>query len=311
MVKILITGATGFVGNSLIKELLKSGFQVSAVLRKKVNTLPELVKQYPVGNFDKDIDFSKILSGVDCVIHLAGKAHVIDKNKALVSNEFRQINTIATLNLATQTAKIGVKRFIFISSIRVNGNKNNKPFIEQDRPNPQEPYAISKYEAEQGLFKISQETELEVVIIRPPLVYGVKATGNYGRLLKWVNAKHPIPLPFGLVNNTRSLLALDNLIDFIILCINHKKAVNEVFLLSDGCDLSTTELLKDMLKIYNKKTLLLPVPISWMVFFAKLIGREADAIRLFSSLQVDSSKARNLLGWKPIVTMKDQLKSQS
>ena len=309
--KILLTGATGFVGNSLIKELLKSGFQVSAVLREKVNTLPELVKQYPVGNFDKDIDFSKILSGVDCVIHLAGKAHVIDKNKALVSNEFRQINTIATLNLATQTAKIGVKRFIFISSIRVNGNKNNKPFIEQDRPNPQEPYAISKYEAEQGLFKISQETELEVVIIRPPLVYGVKATGNFGRLLQWVNAKHPIPLPFGLVNNTRSLLALDNLIDFIILCIDHKKAVNEVFLLSDGCDLSTTELLKDMLKIYNKKTLLLPVPISWMVFFAKLIGREADAIRLFSSLQVDSSKARNLLGWKPVVTMKDQLKPQS
>ena len=309
--KILLTGATGFVGNSLIKELLKSGFQVSAVLREKVNTLPELVKQYPVGNFDKDIDFSKILSGVDCVIHLAGKAHVIDKKKALVSNEFRQINTIATLNLATQTAKIGVKRFIFISSIRVNGNKNNKPFIEQDRPNPQEPYAISKYEAEQGLFKISQETELEVVIIRPPLVYGVKATGNFGRLLQWVNAKHPIPLPFGLVNNTRSLLALDNLIDFIILCIDHKKAVNEVFLLSDGCDLSTTELLKDMLKIYNKKTLLLPVPISWMVFFAKLIGREADAIRLFSSLQVDSSKARNLLGWKPVVTMKDQLKPQS
>ena len=308
--KILLTGATGFVGSSLLKELLKSGFKVSAVLREKVNTLPELVKQYPVGNFDKDIDFSKILSGVDCVIHLAGKAHVIDKNKALVSNEFRQINTTATLNLATQSAKIGVKRFIFISSIRVNGNKNNKPFTEQDRPNPQEPYAISKYEAEQGLLKISQETELEVVIIRPPLVYGVKATGNYGRLLQWVNAKHPIPLPFGLVNNTRSLLALDNLIDFIILCIDHKKAVNEVFLLSDGCDLSTTELLKDMLKIYNKKTLLLPVPTSWMVFFAKLIGREADAIRLFSSLQVDSSKARNLLGWKPVVTMKDQLKPQ-
>ena len=178
--KILLTGATGFVGNSLIKELLKSGFQVSAVLREKVNTLPELVKQYPVGNFDKDIDFSKILSGVDCVIHLAGKAHVIDKNKALVSNEFRQINTIATLNLATQTAKIGVKRFIFISSIRVNGNKNNKPFIEQDRPNPQEPYAISKYEAEQGLIKISQETELEVVIIRPPLVYRVMKNNKIG-----------------------------------------------------------------------------------------------------------------------------------
>lgn len=309
--KILLTGATGFVGNSLVKELLKGGFQVSAVLREKVNTLPEIVKQYPVGNFDKDIDFSKILLGVDCVIHLAGKAHVIDKNKARVSNDFRQINTFATLNLATQTAKIGVKRFIFISSIRVNGNKNNKPFIEQDRPNPQEPYAISKYEAEQGLFKISQETGLEVVIIRPPLVYGVKASGNFGRLMQWVNAKYPIPLPFGLVNNARSLLALDNLIDFIILCIDHKKAVNEVFLLSDGYDLSTTELLKDMLKIYNKKTLLLPIPISLMIFFAKLIGREEDAIRLFSSLQVDSSKARNLLGWKPVVTMKDQLKPQS
>ena len=131
LVKILLTGATGFVGNSLTKELLKRGFQVSAALRKKVNTLPELVRQYPVGNFDKDIDFSKIFSGIDCVIHLAGKAHVVDKNKALVLNEFRQVNTIATLNLATQAAKIGVKRFIFISSIRVNGNKNNKPFTEK------------------------------------------------------------------------------------------------------------------------------------------------------------------------------------
>lgn len=305
--KILLTGATGFIGKALANDLLNQGRDLTVALRKKNTTFFKDVNQVVVGDLSDSNDWVSILKGIDCVIHLAGKAHVIDTKKSSVLNEFREINTIATLNLATQAAKNGVKRFIFVSSIRVNGNQNSKPFTEQDQPNPQEPYAISKYEAEQGLFEISKKMSLEVLIIRPPLVYGSKAPGNFGRLLCWANAKQPIPLPFGSVNNARSLVALDNLVNFITLCISHKKAANEIFLLSDGDDISTTKLLKNILKIFNKKTLLLPVPVGWMVFAAKLIGREADAVRLFSSLQVDSSKARNLLGWKPVVTMKDQL----
>ena len=308
MLKVLLTGATGFIGKDLVAELMRQNFSISIAVRQETNLFPDKVKQFVVGDFGNNPDFSASLAEVDCVIHLAGKAHVIDKAEAPVLDEFRKINTELTLNLAKQAAASKVKRFIFLSSIRVNGNQNNQPFLEIDTPNPQEPYAISKYEAEQGLFKISKKTGMEVVIIRPPLVFGVKAPGNFGRLLHWVNAKHPIPLPFGSVNNSRSLVALDNLVDFIILCINHKKAANEVFLISDGDDLSTTQLLQNILKIYKKNTLLLPVPVSLMLFVAKLIGKKSDAVRLFSSLRVDSSKARYLLEWKPIVTMKDQLK---
>jgi len=305
--KILLTGATGFIGKALVLELIQKNFNVSIAVRQKSNLFPDKVKQFVVGDFQSNPDFSASLAEAECVIHLAGKAHVIDKAEAPVLDEFRKINTELTLNLAKQAVASKVKRFIFLSSIGVNGNQNNQPFLEIDTPNPQEPYAISKYEAEQGLFKISKKTGMEVVIIRPPLVFGVKAPGNFGRLLHWVNAKHPIPLPFGSVNNSRSLVALDNLVDFIILCINHKKAANEVFLISDGDDLSTTQLLQNILKIYKKNTLLLPVPVSLMLFVAKLIGKKSDAVRLFSSLRVDNSKARDLLEWKPIVTMKDQL----
>jgi len=305
--RVLLTGATGFIGEALVSELIQQNFHVSIAVRQKNHLFPDKVKQFAVGDFENNPDFFASLAGIDCIIHLAGRAHVIDKTKASVLDEFRKINTELTLNLAKQAVTARVKRFVFLSSIRVNGNQNNQPFLEIDTPNPQEPYAISKYEAEQGLFKISKKTGMEVVIIRPPLVFGVKAPGNFGRLLHWVNAKHPIPLPFGSVNNSRSLVALDNLVDFIILCINHKKAANEVFLISDGDDLSTTQLLQNILKIYKKNTLLLPVPVSLMLFVAKLIGKKSDAVRLFSSLRVDNSKARDLLEWKPIVTMKDQL----
>jgi nucleoside-diphosphate-sugar epimerase len=306
--KILLTGATGFIGQALSIELLNQGFDLTVALRKKSIFFTNSVNQVVVGNFSSNTDWSRILEEIDCVIHLAGKAHVIDKSSKSILDEFKKINTDSTLNLAKQSAKSGVKRLVFLSSIGVNGNQNIHPFTESDKPNPQEPYAISKHKAEQGLFKISKKTGMEVVIIRPPLVFGAKAPGNFGRLLHWANAKHPIPLPFGSVNNSRSLVALDNLVDFIIICINHKKAANEVFLLSDGDDLSTTQLLQNILKIYKKNTLLLPVPVSLMLFVAKLIGKKSDAVRLFSSLRVDSSKARDLLEWKPIVTMKDQLK---
>jgi nucleoside-diphosphate-sugar epimerase len=242
--KILITGATGFIGNFLVKELLNQNFNISVVLRSKNKYLLNNVKQFIVGDFGNHPDFSSCLKNIDCVIHLAGKAHVIDKNKASILEEFRKINTDLTINLAKQAKSAGVRKFIFLSSIRVNGNQNIKPFLESDTPDPQEPYAISKYEAEQGLLKIAKETSLEVVIIRPPLVYGVNASGNFGRLINWAQLKKPFPLPLGAIHNKRSLVAIDNLIDFIILTITHKNAVNEVFLIADKLDISTTQLLK-------------------------------------------------------------------
>ena len=305
--KIMLTGATGFIGKSLVFELLQQNFNVSIAVRQKTNLFPCKVKQFVVGDFGDNPDFSASLAKVDCVIHLAGRAHVIDKIKTSELNGFRNINRDLTLHLAKQAIDSGVKRFLFLSSIRVNGNQNNKPFLETDTPNPQESYAISKYEAEQDLMRLSQDTGLEVAIIRPPLVYGYGAPGNFGRLVKWVGAKLILPLPLGSVKNARSLIAIDNLVSFIITCIAHKNAANEVFFISDREDLSTTQLLRKIAKAFNKKIFLLPIPVQLMIFLAGLLGGRADAIRLFSSLQVDSSKAKELLNWNPKITMDEQL----
>ncbi len=305
--KILLTGATGFIGQALVSELMLKNFDISITVRQKTNLFPDEVKQFVVGSFESNSDFSESLAKVDCVIHLAGKAHVLDKTKTSTLDEFRKINTELTLNLAKQAVAAGVDRFIFLSSIGVNGNQNIRPFLESDIPNPQEPYAISKYEAEQGLLKFAKNSSLEVVIIRPPLVYGNNAPGNFGRLIKWASAKFMLPLPLGAVNNDRSLIAIDNLVSFIIVCALHPKSANEIFLISDDDNLSTTKLLKRVARVFNKKAILLPVPVNWMIFLAKLFGKEADLVRLFSSLVVNSSKARDLLDWSPVTTLDEQL----
>jgi nucleoside-diphosphate-sugar epimerase len=304
---VLITGATGFIGKYLISELIQQNFNISIAVRQKTSLFSDKVKQFVVGDFESNPDFSPALKDVDCIVHLAGKAHVIDKSKAPVLDEFRLINADLSLNIAKQAVAAGVNRFVFLSSIGVNGNQNTKPFLESDAPNPQEPYAISKHEAEQGLFKLAKETDLEVVIIRPPLVYGENAPGNFSRLMDWVSKKYPMPLPLGLVSNSRSLVAIDNLVDFIITCVAHKNAANEVFLISDREDLSTTQLLRKIAKVFNKKIFLLPAPVQLMIFMAGFLGRRADAIRLFSSLRVDSLKAKKLLDWDPKITMDEQL----
>jgi nucleoside-diphosphate-sugar epimerase len=309
--KVLLTGATGFIGQALVAELIRQSFSISIAVRQKSNLFPDEVKQFVVGDFESNPDFSTSLAEIDCVIHLAGRAHVIDKAKASVLDEFRKVNTELTLNLAKQAVTARVERFIFLSSIRVNGNQNTQPFLEIDIPNPQEPYAISKYEAEQGLINLAKNSNLEVVIVRPPLVYGNNVPGNFGRLVQWAGSRIILPLPLGAVNNARTLIAIDNLVSFIITCTLHPKAANEVFLISDDDNLSTTQLLKKIAKAFNKKALLLPIPVSWMVFVAKLLGKEADAVRLFSSLIVDSSKARDLLEWYPVTTMDEQLKKMT
>jgi len=305
--KLLVTGATGFIGQELVAELVLKKFDISILVRKETNLFPDSVEQFVIHDFENSPDFSASLTGVDCVIHLAGRAHITEKNKIPALDYFQKINTELTLELASQAAEASVERFVFMSSIGVNGNQNSQPFLEVDAPNPQGLYSISKYEAERGLLKLAANSSLEVVIIRPPLVYGINAPGNFGRLVQWVRAEFTLPLPLGAVNNIRSFIAIDNLVNFIIVCAQHSKSANEIFLISDNETLSTTELIKKIAKAFNKNMFLFPVPVKWLMVLAKLLGKEADALRLLSSLSVDSRKARDLLEWYPVTTMDEQM----
>lgn len=298
-----MTGANGFLGKAIATELVKQGFVVLCASRSAFELYG--AQTIRIGTLENKLDWDEYLSGVDCVIHTAARVHIMKEYAADPYQAFHKVNVAGTLNLAQQARQHGVRRFIYLSSIGVNGNHNTDPFLETDKPNPKDPYAKTKLEAELKLFALAKETGLQVVIIRPPLVYGYRAPGNFGSLLPWVNKG--IPLPFGAVHNKRSFIALDNLVNFILLCISHPKAANAIFLIADGEDVSTTELLKKTAKAFGKALRLIPVPVSLMKFAASLIGKEDLAIRLFGSLQVDSTKARELLGWKPVITMDGQL----
>jgi len=310
--KVLVTGATGFVGSELIRQLLAKALDVVGCVRSADSLLPSRVERFVVDDLTKsDINWSLVLASVDVVIHTAARAHVMDDKVHDPLSEYRKVNCDVTLRLAMAAAESGVKRFVFVSSVKVNGEMSalNRPFSPDDCFIPVDPYGLSKYEAEQGLFQIADETDMEVVIIRPPLVYGPGVRANFASMIEWV--QKAIPLPFGAIHNGRSLVALDNLVDFIVLCADREKspkATNEVFLISDNEDVSTTQLLRKVANAFGKKSWLIPIPVSWMIFVAKLLGKEGVAVRLFSSLQVDSSKASDLLGWKPVVTMDEELK---
>lgn len=306
---ILVTGATGFVGQALVVKLLAEKNNVIAGVRRKSFVFDSKLKQLELGDLSSGEAISLDSASIDIIIHTAARVHIM--NETIGSDpltEFRKVNTAATINLARQAADVGVKRFIFISSVKVNGEMTiaGKPFQPTDDDIPTDPYGLSKYEAEQGLLKIADETGMEVVIIRPPLIYGPNVKANFSSMMKWVYKG--IPLPLGAIENKRSLIGIDNLCDFIIHCIDHPKAANEVFLISDGEDVSTSELLNKVAKAFGLKARLLPISVSIMTFAATLIGKKAVANRLFSSLQVDSAKARDLLDWKPLITMDEQLK---
>ena len=313
--RIFITGGSGFIGGALLELLVNSKNYISTISRfdyERLDSL-DLVIRGDIGQLNKNNKLSAavkdVLENTDVIIHLAGRAHIVADNSTNPLNEYRKINRDATLALARIAANSGVKRFVFLSSIGVNGNQNNKPFTERDKPNPEEDYAISKYEAEQGLLVLSREVDMDVVIIRPPLVYGPNAPGNFNTLLRWI--LKGVPLPFGLIKNKRSFIALDNLTDFIIHCINYKDtplACGQVFLVSDGEDVSTSQFLRKVSKAVRSKTILLPIPVSTLQFILRVIGKGNIAERLFDSLQVDNSKAKELLNWQPIITMDKQLK---
>jgi nucleoside-diphosphate-sugar epimerase len=313
--RIFITGGSGFIGEALLQSLVNSKNYISTISRfdhESLNSL-DLVVRGDIGQLNKNNKLSavvrEVLENTDVIIHLAGRAHIVADNSTNPLNEYRKINRDATLSLARIAANSGVKRFVFLSSIGVNGNQNSKPFTERDEPNPKEAYAISKYEAEQGLLDLSREVDMDVVIIRPPLVYGPNAPGNFNTLLRWV--LKGVPLPFGLIKNKRSFIALDNLTDFIIHCLNYKDtplACGQVFLVSDGEDVSTSQFLRKVSKAVRSKTILLPIPTSVLQLILRVIGKGNIEERLFDSLQVDNSKAKELLNWQPIITMDKQLK---
>ena len=297
---VLLTGVTGFVGAHLARGLKRTGqFEVTGVVRSNSRELVSVDRTVSVCAFTKFTDWSDILKGQDIVIHSAARVHIMDDRVADPLGAFREVNVEGTMALARQAATAGVRRFLFISSVKVNGEQTDHrpPFLEDDQPSPEDPYGISKHEAEKELELLARETNMEVTIIRPPLIYGPDVKGNFASLLKIANS--PLPLPFGAVFNQRSLLYIGNLVDFVIHAISHPAAGNQTFLVSDGQDLSTTELLKSIRKTMGRKARLVPVPFWMFRAVAELLGKRAFVSRLYSSLQVDSSKAERLLGWRP------------
>jgi nucleoside-diphosphate-sugar epimerase len=305
--KVLVSGASGFVGTALCAELFRLDYSVRAAAR----SAPIQIKNFEtvlVGEINGETDWSQALSGIKVVVHLAARVHVMKDNTVNPMEAFRKVNINGTLNLARQAAKAGVQRFIFISSIKVNGENTlpGQPYTSEDQPAPIDPYGFSKREAEDELRQLAIETGMDVVIIRPPLVYGPGAKGNFQMMLHWL--KKGIPLPLGAIPNKRSFIVLDNLIDLIITCINHPAAANQIFLASDNEDLSTTELLQRLGNALGKPAKLLPLPVWLLNTGAKLLGKRDIAQRLCDSLQVDISKTRTLLNWNPPMTVDEAFK---
>ena len=306
--QIFLTGASGFVGSGLIAPLLERQHSVTAAVRKLKSSIDTRVKQCLVSGLSGEQDWQALLNDQDTVIHLAARVHVMSDASTDPLTEYRRVNVEGTLNLARQARAAGVKRFIFISSIKVNGESTaqGQPYTADGPMNPADPYGVSKKEAEQGLRALASETGLEVGIIRPVLVYGPGVQANFLNMMRWLHKG--LPLPFGAVNNRRSLVALENLVDLIVTCTEHPAAANQTFLVSDGEDLSTTILLRRMANALGKPARLLPVP-SWILETgATALGRRAIAQRLCGSLQVDIDKTRKLLGWTPPSSVDDALR---
>lgn len=298
--KVLLTGANGFVGKALGRRLLACGWQVKGAVRNAnaAGELPAGVEPVVVGNIDGNTDWYHALQDVDRVIHLAARVHVMHEERPDPLAEFRRVNLDGTVKLATSAAQAGVKRLVYVSSIKVNGEATSgRAFSEMDAAAPQDPYGVSKWEAEQALWEISRQTPMEAVVVRPPLVYGPGVGGNFALLLKAV--EKGIPLPFANVKNSRSLIYVENLADALIACAKHPDAAGETFLLSDGYDLSTPELLRELAGLLGKKSRLFPCPVSLLQLAGVLSGKSAQIERLLGSLQVDSSKIRRCLGWSP------------
>lgn len=304
---ILVTGANGFVGTALCRRLVQGGHNVRGVMRTLTSAeASQAGEVVVVDDIGPGTDWCGSLDGVDAVVHLAGRVHVLADSAADPITEFRRVNTAGTERLARAAAAAGVRRFVFISSIKVNGESSQSvPFLAEDRPAPKSPYAISKWEAEQILRRVAADTGLEMVVIRPPLVYGPGVKANFLRLLQWVD--RGIPLPLASVDNRRSLVALDNLVDLIVRCVEHPAAAGQVFLVSDGEDLSTPELVRRIAVKMGRSPKLFPFPPALLRYGARVLGKQAAVERLCGSLQVNIGKTKQVLAWTPPVTADEAL----
>ncbi|AOY87140.1 nucleoside-diphosphate sugar epimerase [Marinobacter salinus] len=303
---IIVTGATGFVGSRLVDRIGRQGvYGLTCAVRRAGSS--SYGHEVLVEGLNSETDWSAALKDQEVVVHAAARAHVMKEEAADLLAEYRKVNVDGTLNLARQAVDAGVKRFVYISSIKVNGEGTIEgvPFNADDLPAPQDPYGISKMEAEECLKRLAAEYGMEVVIVRPPLVYGPGVKGNFASMMKLI--EKGLPLPLGAVGNKRSLVALDNLIDLIVTCIDHPAAANQIFLAGDGEDLSTTQLLRGVARAMGKRPCLVPVPPGLLLVGASLLGKKAIAQRLLGSLQVDISKARDLLGWQPPLSVEEGL----
>ena len=307
MGRLLLTGANGFIGRAVARIAADRGWKVRAALRHPAANFPTGTETVVLGPFSSNTQWEVALRGVDAVIHCAARVHVIHEQDLDPLDAYRQVNVDATLHLARAAAKAGVRRFVFLSSIGVNGSvTHDNAFTAFDTPTPKSHYAQSKREAELGLLALRESFNLEPVIIRPPLVYGPKAPGNFARL---VNAlRRGLPLPLALVRNRRSFVAVDNLADLVVVCADHPQAAGEVFLVSDGEDLSTVDWLRRTASAFGTHARLFPVPLPLLQWGAKCVGREATFEQLCGSLVVDITKTREILGWTPQVSIDEALR---
>lgn len=299
--KILVTGANGFIGYALSRQLRSQLHDVIAAVRRSCN-IPD------VSVIADELSWLNALANQDIVIHTAARVHAINESEADTLTTYRVVNVEGTRKLAEQAAAAGVSRFIYLSSLKVNGERtiSGNRFSSKDNASPEDAYGISKWEAEQELREVSARTGLEVVIIRPPLVYGPGVKGNFLYMLDWL--VKGIPLPLGVINNQRSMVGIDNLMDLIVTCTDHPAAGNQIFLVSDDEDLSTTELLHRMSKALGEPACLVPVPSSLLQLGAKLLGKQGTAQRLLGNLQVDISHTKQILDWTPTVSVNEGLR---
>ncbi|MES2405889.1 MAG: SDR family oxidoreductase [Pseudomonadota bacterium] len=303
--KFLITGASGFIGGAACAWLVEQGIEVVGTVRNLLRpTLPGIDYRI-VGELGPSTDWRTALDGIEGVIHCAARVHVMHETADDPLRAFRSANVAGTGQLARQAAAAGVKRLVFVSSIKVNGEKTATGFNEGNTPAPQDPYGQTKWEAEQMLFQISNETGLEVVIVRPPLVYGPGVKGNLARLLSWV--ERGVPLPLAGIRNTRSLIGIDNFTSALHACLTHPAAAGRTYLVRDGEDISTPELVRRLGHHLDKPARLFTLPPPLLERLAGLVGRRADAQRLTGSLIVDDSRIRRELGWVPPRTLDEGL----
>ena len=303
---ILLTGATGFVGKALDSQLKKNNFQVKYLSGQSIL---KSLKSANLKNFIKEnINWSKYLSNTSCVIHCAARSHIMKETETDPLAVYRSANVEATYNIAKQAARHGVKRFIFLSSVKVNGERTIgfSSFKYSDICKPKDAYAISKLEAEEALLELSKQTGLEIVIIRAPLVYGEGVKGNFKRLLNLVYKK--IPMPFAKVSNLRSFIGIENLTNLIVCCIDHSKAAGKTFLVSDGEDISTPDLIKKLSKLMGQPPRLFAFPLLIIKLISYLVGKSLEVKRLLDSLRVDSSNTQKVLGWRPPLSLDEGLK---